>query len=128
MWASSLLGILEESGRKVWTEGDLLKIAPASGLQEMDWNRLRDLKPELMLLSSFSAAQRAGIMRLYPDADLVDLQDCRDALDAWARFTAQEQAILASQPWRVSDIGRIGRLKAACQGEVVKPGTTKVSP
>lgn len=113
-----LLSILEDEGRGVFPREGKLIIRPMDGLQEGDRRVLADLKPELMVLTTFTAPQRAGIARIWPEADLDDLLACRAALDAWEAFTAQERG--AMDPRRtVRDIARIGRLKEACRGEVV---------
>ena len=118
--AVALLSILEADGREVLGRGGQLVVRPANGLNDMDRRLVINMKPELMLLSSFTAQQRAGIMRIYPGADAVDLQSCRDALNAWGRFTAQERAFL-DPGLTVLDVAKIGKLKTATGGTVISP-------
>ena len=118
--AVALLSILEADGREVLGRGSQLVVRPANGLNDVDRRLVTGMKPELMLLSSFTSHQRAGIMRIYPNADAVDLQSCWDALDAWGRFTAQERAIL-DPGLSVQDVANIGKLKTATEGAVISP-------
>lgn len=125
--ATYLLDLLERDGRRVWPEDDQLLIEPDDGLQDGDIRILRDLKPELMLLTALSPQQRASALMHYESPDLLDLRSAVDAFSTWQRLNPDERGILSIDPWGVADIAAIGRLRAASDGTIVQAGAFRLT-